>query len=75
MIKIFINLHSINYSIDITNEKAGKEAVMAVYAIQNSESNYPELVIELNKARTLSLAPKEGDARNLIRRQALPSGD
>ena len=46
----------INFCIDITGEKAGKEAVMAVYASQNSENNYPELVIALNKTRTLSLA-------------------
>ena len=46
----------INFCIDITGEKAGKETVMAVYASQNSENNYPELVIALNKTRTLSLA-------------------
>ena len=48
----------INFCIDITNEKAGKEAVMAVYDSQNSEKNYPELVIALNKTRTLSLRPR-----------------
>ena len=48
----------INFCIDITDEMAGKEAVMGVYASQNSENNYPELVIALNKTRTLSLAPK-----------------
>ena len=47
----------INFCIDITDEMPGKEAVMAVYASQNSENNYPELVIALNKTRTLSLAP------------------
>ncbi len=52
----------INFCIDITAEKAGKEAVMAVYASQNSENNYPELVIALNKTRTLSLAREVGYA-------------
>jgi len=28
---------------------------MALYASQNSENNYPELVLALNKTRTLSL--------------------
>jgi len=46
----------INFCIDITGEKVGKETVMAVYASQNSENNYLELVIALNKTRTLSLA-------------------
>ena len=58
---------------DITNEKAGKGAIMAVYASQDSEKRIRN-VIALNKARTLSLAPKVGDARNLIRRQVLPTG-
>jgi LmbE family N-acetylglucosaminyl deacetylase len=47
----------INFCIDITAEKLEKEAVMALYASQNSENNYPELVIALDKGRTLSLAP------------------
>lgn len=45
----------INLCIDITAEREAKEAVMAVYASQNNENNYPELVIALNKTRTLSL--------------------
>ena len=56
----------INFCIDITAEKAGKEAVMAVYASQNSENNYPELVIALNKTRTLSLAPEVGYAEGFF---------
>ena len=75
MIKIFKNPHPIDVSIDVTSEKAGQEATVAVYASQSSGNNYLELVIALNKTRTLSLVPKVGDARNLIRRQALPSGD
>ena len=57
----------INFCIDITGEKAGKEAVMSVYASQNSENNYPELVIALNKTRTLSLSPKVGYAEGFFR--------
>ena len=57
----------INLCIDITNEKAHKEAVMAVYASQNSENNYPELVVALNKARTLSLAPEVEYAEGFFR--------
>lgn len=45
----------INFCIDITEEMPDKEAVMALYASQNSENNYPELVISLDKGRTLSL--------------------
>ena len=56
----------INFCIDITDEKIGKEAVMAVYASQNSENNYPELVIALNKTRTLSLAPEVGYAEGFF---------
>ena len=56
----------INFCIDITNEKAGKEAVMAVYASQNSENNYPDLVIALNKTRTLSLGPEVGYAEGFF---------
>ena len=56
----------INFCIDITHEMAGKEAVMAVYASQNSENNYPELVIALNKTRTLSLAPEVGYAEGFF---------
>ena len=89
---------------------------MAAYGIQNSANNYPETLIALNKACTLSTAPevgyarvsfspakriwascsgryptarstctskcdssiycqRVGEARNLIRRQALSSGD
>ena len=56
----------INFCIDITEEMTDKEAVMAVYASQNSENNYPELVIALNKTRTLSLAPEVGYAEGFF---------
>ena len=48
----------INFFIDTTQEIEEKEAVMALYASQNSENNYPELVVSLDKGRTLSL-PQE----------------
>lgn len=46
----------INFFIDITPVVEEKEQVMAVYASQNDENNYPELVLALNKGRTFSLA-------------------
>ncbi len=45
----------VNFFIDITAEKIEKEKVMEVYASQNSENNYPELVLSLDKGRTFSL--------------------
>ena len=46
----------INFFLDITPVVEEKEQVMAVYASQNDENNYPELVLALNKGRTFSLA-------------------
>ena len=40
---------------------------MALYASQNSENNYPELVIALDKGRTLSLAPEVEYAEGFYR--------
>ena len=48
----------INLLIDITEQSVEKQGVMEVYASQNQENNYPELVIALDKGRTFSL-PKE----------------
>ena len=45
----------VNRLIDITQVRERKEQVMAIYASQNSENNYPELILALNKARTFSL--------------------
>jgi LmbE family N-acetylglucosaminyl deacetylase len=56
----------INFCIDITADREEKEAVMAVYASQNSENNYPELVLALNKSRTLSLPPEVGFAEGFF---------
>ena len=45
----------INRLIDITSERAEKEKVMAVYRSQNSENDYPQLILALDKARTFTL--------------------
>ncbi|MDG2422310.1 MAG: PIG-L family deacetylase [Gammaproteobacteria bacterium] len=48
----------INLLVDITGQSIEKQGVMEVYASQNQENNYPELVTALDKGRTFSL-PKE----------------
>ncbi len=45
----------INLLIDISAQRAAKEKLMAVYASQNSENNYEELVLALDKGRTYTL--------------------
>lgn len=45
----------VNMLIDITSQVSEKEKVMQVYASQNKENNYPELVLALDKGRTFSL--------------------
>jgi LmbE family N-acetylglucosaminyl deacetylase len=45
----------INVLIDITGQRLAKEKVMAVYGSQNSENNYEELVLALDKGRTYTL--------------------
>lgn len=45
----------VNFFLDVTDQRAQKEAVMAVYASQNQQNNYPELVLALDKGRTFSL--------------------
>ncbi len=56
----------INFCIDITEDKIQKEAVMAVYASQNNENNYPELVTAPDKGRMLSLAPEVGYSKEFF---------
>jgi N-acetylglucosamine malate deacetylase 1 len=48
----------VNRLIDITAELPAKNSAMAVYASQNSQNNYPELILALNKARTFSMPPE-----------------
>ena len=45
----------INLLINVTEQISVKKEVMQIYASQNQENNYPELVIALNKGRTFSL--------------------
>ncbi|ALO44754.1 PIG-L deacetylase family protein [Pseudohongiella spirulinae] len=45
----------VNRLLDITNVLQQKCQAMDVYASQNSQNNYPELILALNKARTFSL--------------------
>ncbi|PCJ27749.1 MAG: hypothetical protein COA96_02545 [SAR86 cluster bacterium] len=45
----------VNIFIDITSQRECKEQAMAAYASQNSENNYEELVLSLDKGRTFSL--------------------
>ena len=45
----------VNLFIDVSEQKEEKEKVMDVYTSQNSENNYQELVIALDKGRTFSL--------------------
>ena len=48
----------VNMLVDITRQTAEKKRVMEIYASQNKENNYPELVVSLDKGRTFSL-PQE----------------
>jgi N-acetylglucosamine malate deacetylase 1 len=45
----------LNRLLDISPVLSVKEQAMAVYASQNSQNNYQELILALNKARTFSL--------------------
>ncbi len=45
----------VNIFIDITKQRARKEQAMAIYASQNDENNYEELVLSLDKGRTFTL--------------------
>lgn len=45
----------VNIFIDITQQRPRKEQAMAIYASQNDENNYEELVLSLDKGRTFTL--------------------
>ena len=47
----------INILIDITEQMPEKVKAMQIYASQNQENNYPDLVTALNRSRTLTLPP------------------
>ena len=44
-----------NRLIDITDHRLEKQEVMAVYSSQNTQNDYPDLVLSLNNARTYTL--------------------
>jgi N-acetylglucosamine malate deacetylase 1 len=45
----------VNIFIDITAQRSRKEQAMTIYASQNEENNYEELVLSLDKGRTFTL--------------------
>ena len=45
----------VNLFIDITAQRSRKERAMTIYASQNDENNYEELVLSLDKGRTFTL--------------------
>lgn len=45
----------VNLFVDISAQRARKEQAMAIYASQNDENNYEELVLSLDKGRTFTL--------------------
>jgi LmbE family N-acetylglucosaminyl deacetylase len=57
----------VNSLIDISDHVRGKQEVMAVYASQNSQNDYPDLVLSLNKARTYTLPDEVTYAEALYR--------
>lgn len=52
----------VNLFIDISKQKQNKEALMKVYGSQNSENNYEDLVVSLDKGRTFTLGPEVSHA-------------
>jgi LmbE family N-acetylglucosaminyl deacetylase len=59
----------INTLVDITGCIAGKKAAIDLYNSQNSENDYPDLVLSLNRARTFSLPPGMHYAEGFFRYQ------
>ena len=60
----------VNVLIDVTEQYAEKKKTMAIYASQNSENNYQELVVALDKGRTFSLPAKVKFAEGFFRFQS-----
>ncbi len=56
-----------NMLLDISSQMEKKERVMDVYTSQNSENNYQELVLSLDKGRTFSLPPSVKYAEGFYR--------
>jgi len=62
----------VNRLLDITAVRAIKEQAMQVYVSQNSQNNYPEMILALNKARTFSMP---SDCSHAEAFYAYPSAD
>ena len=60
----------VNLLIDVTEQYAEKKKAMAIYASQNSENNYQELVLALDKGRTFSLPADVEFAEGFFRFQS-----
>lgn len=65
----------VNCLLDITSVWAIKQQAMAVYASQNAQNNYPELIMALNKARTFSLPATVSHAEAFYRFTDAELGD
>ena len=63
-----------NLLIDVTEQYAEKKEVMSIYASQNSENNYQELVLALDKGRTFSLPAQVEFAEGFFRFQSKDMG-
>ncbi len=57
----------VNLFIDITAQRTRKARAMAIYASQNDENNYEELVLALDKGRTFTLAAAVSHAEGFYR--------
>ena len=60
----------VNLLIDVTEQYVEKKEVMSIYTSQNSENNYQELVLALDKGRTFSLAAQVEFAEGFFRFQS-----
>jgi len=60
----------VNLLIDVTDQYAEKKEAMAIYASQNNENNYEELVLALDKGRTFSLPAQVEFAEGFFRFQS-----
>jgi len=47
----------VNLFVDVSMQKQNKAKLMGIYGSQNSENNYEELVVALDKGRTFTLGP------------------
>ena len=57
----------VNIFVDISEQRPRKEEAMAIYASQNDENNYEELVLSLDKGRTFTLPANVSHAEGFYR--------